>query len=348
MSWRLRNSRSAGKQLDIIQTNCAWESGTSCPAFPTTLQLGGIPSRFSMKSLRRLIVPLLLALLTMFSAIACNGGAGGAIKVGSKDFTEQFILGEMYALVLENKGFKVERKLNLGGTPVAQAGLQSGQIDLYPEYTGTALLTILKQPANSNQQQVYKTVAENYQQKFNLIWLEPAPMNNTQALVMSQEATQKYGIKTISQMVAKASQLTMIGPPEFEAREDGLPGLKKNYGEFKLKKFIPADPGLRYKTLNNGQADVAVAFGTDGEISAFKLVVLDDDKKFFPPYQVAPVVRQETLNKNPGIRDALNSLSSKLTNETLQRLNYEVSGKQREPAEVAKEFLTKEGLLNKS
>jgi osmoprotectant transport system substrate-binding protein len=236
----------------------------------------------------------------------------------------------------------------LGGTPVAQAGLQSGQIDLYPEYTGTALLTILKQPVNSNQQQVYKTVAENYQQKFNLIWLEPAPMNNTQALVMSQEAAKKYGIKTISQVVAKANQLTMIGPPEFEAREDGLPGLKKAYGEFKLKKFIPADPGLRYKTLNNGQADVAVAFGTDGEISAFKLVVLDDDKKFFPPYQVAPVVRQEILNNNPGIRDALNSLSSKLTNETLRRLNYEVSGKQREPADVAKEFLTKEGVLKKS
>jgi osmoprotectant transport system substrate-binding protein len=139
----------------------------------------------------------------------------------------------------------------------------------------------------------------------------------------------------------------MIGPPEFEAREDGLPGLKKAYGEFKLKKFIPADPGLRYKTLNNAQADVAVAFGTDGEISALKLVVLEDDKTLFPPYQVAPVIRQETLDQNPGIRDALNTLSPKLTTETMQRLNYEVSGKQREPAEVAKEFLTQQGLLKK-
>lgn len=301
-----------------------------------------------MTSIRRLVVPLLLALLTMLSAIACDGGTGGAIKVGSKDFTEQFILGEMYALVLEDNGLKVERKLNLGGTPVAQAGLQSGQIDLYPEYTGTALLTVLKQPANSSQQQVYKTVADSYQQKFNLVWLEPAPMNNTQALVITQAGSKKYGIKTISQLVAKANQLTMIGPPEFEAREDGLPGLKKAYGDFQLKKYIPADPGLRYKTLNSNQADVAVAFGTDGEISANNLVVLEDDKKFFPPYQVAPVVRQEILKKNPGIRDALNTLSPKLTTETMQRLNYEVSGKQREPATVAREFLTKEGLLKKT
>jgi osmoprotectant transport system substrate-binding protein len=298
------------------------------------------------------LVPLLLALLTMLSAIACNTGSTGdgstAIKVGSKDFTEQFILGEMYALVLEDQGFQVERKLNLGGTPVAQASLQSGQIDLYPEYTGTALMTVLKQPASSNQKQVFDTVSKTYKEKFNLVWLEPAPMNNTQALAMTQEASQKYGIKTISQMVAKASQLTLIGAPEFEAREDGLPGLRKTYGDFKLKKFIPADLGLRYKTLTSGQADVAVAAGTDGEISAFNLVVLEDDKKLFPPYQVAPVVRQETLDKNSGIRDALNALAPKLTNETMQRLNYEVSGKQREPAEVAKEFLTKEALLKKA
>jgi osmoprotectant transport system substrate-binding protein len=304
-----------------------------------------------MNSVRRLFVPLMLALVTMLFAIACNNGssgAGGAIKVGSKDFTEQFILGEMYALVLQDNGFKVERKLNLGGTPVAQASLQNGQIDLYPEYTGTALLTVLKQPANSDQKQVFDVVSKGYKEKFNLIWLEPAPMNNNQALVMTQEGSQKYSIKTISDMKRQANKLTMIGLPEFEAREDGLPGLKKNYGDFKLKKFIPADAGLRYKTLTTGQADVAVGFGTDGEISAFKLVVLEDDKKLFPPYQVAPVVRQQVLDKNPGIRDALNALAPKLTNETMQRLNYEVSGKQREPAEVAKEFLAKQGLLKKS
>ncbi len=301
-----------------------------------------------MKSVRRIVVLLLLAFLTMVGAIACNGGAGGAIKVGSKDFTEQFILGEMYALVLENQGLKVERKLNLGGTPVAQAGLQSGQIDLYPEYTGTALLTVLKQPASSDQKQVFNTVSKTYKEKFNLVWLDPAPMNNAQALAMTEEAAKKYGIKTISDLAAKASQLTIASTAEFQEREDGLPGLNKVYGGLKFKKLIPLDAGLRYQALKNGQADVVEAFGTDGEISALKLVVLEDDKKLFPPYQVAPVVRQEVLDKNPGIRNALNTLSPKLTNETMQRLNYEVSGKQREPAEVAKEFLTKEGLLKKA
>ncbi len=303
-----------------------------------------------MKLIRRSFILLLLALLTTLTVIACNNGGtgsstGGTIKVGSKDFTEQFILGEMYALILENSGLKVQRKLNLGGTPVAQAGLQSGQIDVYPEYTGTGLLTVLKQPANSNPKQVFDTVSKGYKEKFNLVWLEPAPMNNTQALAMTQEAAKKYGIKTISDMVKKASQLTIASTPEFQEREDGLPGLKKVYGDLEFKKLIPLDAGLRYQALKNGEADVVEAFGTDGEISALNLVVLEDDKKLFPPYQVAPVVRQETLDKNPGIRDALNTLSPKLTNETMQRLNYEVSGKQREPAEVAKEFLTQEGLL---
>jgi osmoprotectant transport system substrate-binding protein len=162
---------------------------------------------------------------------------------------------------------------------------------------------------------------------------------------MTEEGSAKFGVKTISEMAAKASELTMIGPPEFEVREDGLPGIKEKYGDFELKAYKAVDPGLRYKGLVDGEADVAVAFGTDGEISAFNLVLLEDDKNLFPPYQVAPVVRQETLDTHAGLADALNALAPKLTDDTMQRLNYEVSGKQREPADVAKEFLTQEGLL---
>lgn len=314
-----------------------------------------------MKSVRHVLAPLLLALLTAIVVIACNPTGSGdspsgntaAIKVGSKDFTEQFILGEMYALVLENKGFEVERKLNLGGTPVAQAGLQSGEIDLYPEYTGTGLLTVLKQPAEStrgaspeeSREKTFEVVAEGYKDQFDLIWLEPSPMNNTQGLAMTQEGSQQYGIRTISDMAAKASELIMVGPPEFEAREDGLPGIQKAYGDFALREYKAIDPGLRYKALVDGEANVAVAFGTDGEISAFNLVLLEDDQQLFPPYQVAPVVRHEALDANPGIQEALNALAPKLTDEVMQRLNYEVSGNQREPAEVAREFLTQEGVL---
>ncbi len=296
-----------------------------------------------LKTTRRLALLALSGVAAL--VLAPQVSRAEAITVGSKDFTEQFILGEMYALTLEAAGFTVERKLNLGGTPVAHAGLLSGEIDLYPEYTGTGLLTVLKLPTSSDPAEVYKTVAREYEAQFQLIWLDPAPMNNTQALAMTRTRAEELGITTLSDMAAKASQLVMIGPPEFQAREDGLPGLQAVYGNFRLKEYKAVDPGLRYRGLVNGEADVAVAFGTDGEIAAFDLVVLEDDKQLFPPYQVAPVVRQDTLQANPGIADALNALSPLLTNEVMQELNYEVSGNQREPADVARAFLVEAGIL---
>jgi osmoprotectant transport system substrate-binding protein len=170
-------------------------------------------------------------------------------------------------------------------------------------------------------------------------------MNNTQALAMTRETAEQYGITTISDMVPHASELVMIGPPEFQEREDGLPGLKKVYGNFTLKEYKGFETGLRYPTLISGEADVVVAFSTDGEISEFDLLVLEDDKAIYPPYQVAPLVRQDTLDAHPGIAEVLNTLAPYLTNKTMQRLNYEVSGNKKEPAEVAKTFLVAEGLL---
>ena len=302
-----------------------------------------------VQSVWRFIAIVCLVVGVTVTVAACNNNSStdqnSVIRVGSKDFTEQFIIGEMYALVLEESGLSVERKLNLGGTPVAQAALTSGEVDLYPEYTGTGLLTVLKQPANSDPEAVYQTVANQYQEQFGLVWLEPAPMNNTQALAMTQEQSAALGITTISEMVAQADQLTMIGPPEFEVREDGLPGLKSAYGDFSLKAYRAVDPGLRYTALVDGEADVAVAFGTDGEIAAYDLVVLADDQNLFPPYQVAPVVRQDILDAYPTLADTLNAISPLLTNETMQQLNYEVSGNQREPADVAQEFLQQSGLI---
>jgi osmoprotectant transport system substrate-binding protein len=282
--------------------------------------------------------------LVVASVVGC-GGDGQTVKVGSKDFTEQFIIGEMYALVLENAGFRVERRLNLGGTPVAHAGLLSGEIDLYPEYTGTGLMTVLKLPTNGDRRQVFDTVARAYEDRFGLVWLDPAPMNNTEALAMTRAGAARYGIRTISDFVSRAGELTLIGPPEFEGREDGLPGLRRVYGDFTLKRYVAVDPGLRYQGLTSGQADAVGAFGTDGEISALDLVVLEDDKGLFPPYQVAPVVRQAALDANPGLREILNTVAPKLTDAVMRRLNYEVSGNRREPTDVAREFLVAEGLL---
>ena len=300
-----------------------------------------------MKLSRRWFNQACLGVATALVAAACGGGGGSdtTVSVGSKDFTEQLIIGEMYALMLEENGFTVERKLNLGGTPVAQAAIERGEIDLYPEYTGTALLTVLKLPVNGDQQAVYETVKQAYQEQFNLVWLDPSPMNNTQALAMTEERAEALDIRTISDFAAQASTLTLIGPPEFEIREDGLPGLQAAYGNFSLKGYKAVDPGLRYKGLVDGEADVAVAFGTDGEIDAFNLVVLEDDQGLFPPYQVAPIVSQAALDENPGIAEALNQLSPLLNDGVMRELNYEVSGNQREPAEVAREFLVNAGLV---
>lgn len=300
-----------------------------------------------MQKIRQFIILPLLTLFAIATLSSCDGNRAesGAIRVGSKDFAEQFILGEMYARVLEAEGFPVERKLKLGGTQVTHESLKSGEIDLYPEYTGTALLSILKRPRNRDSQAVYEIVSQEYAQQFKLKWLNPAPMNNTYVLVMTPEDAKQYRIETISDIVPQASKLKMVGSYEFQGRSDGLPGLKQVYGDFKLAEYKGVNPALRYQALTQKQADIAVGYATDGEISALNLVRIKDDKNFFPPYQVAPVVRQEVLVENPEIETILNQLSVQITDEVMQRLNYQVTGKQREPAEVAKAFLTEQGFL---
>lgn len=282
--------------------------------------------------------------IAMFLSACSPSQTSSTIIIGSKDFAEQYIVAEMYAQVLEQNGFEVERKFGLAGTPVAHAALLADEIDLYPEYTGTGLLTVLKAPVNSDPDQVYQTVVEGYQQ-FDLVWLDPAPMNNTQALAVPRALAESEGIWSISDMVARASELVMVGPAEFPEREDGLPGIKLNYGDFELADYKAVDKGLRYQAVENGQAQVVVAFGTDGELAAFDLVVLEDDKGMFPPYQVAPVIKASVLETHPEIADLLNPITALLTNETMQALNYEVTGNGREPADVAASFLRENGFI---
>ena len=298
-----------------------------------------------MKNLKKYTWTLVLSILLLTLLASC-GGNSQTITIASKTFTEQFILGEMYAQVLENAGYKVERKLNLGGTPVAHQAMLDGQIDIYPEYTGTGLLTVLKEGMMSDPQAVYDLVKQQYAEQFNFVWLNPAPMNNTQALAMLRTKAEEMGITNFSEMVAQADQLVLIGSPEFAEREDGIPGLKRVYGDFEFKDFLTVDAGLRYQAILNGEADIVVAYGTDGELAAYDLLVLNDDKGLYPPYQVAPVVRQSVLDENPEIADLLNQLAPLLTNETMQALNYEVSGNGQEPADVARQFLTEQGFLS--
>ena len=273
-----------------------------------------------------------------------NPGAP-VIKIGSKNFAEQYIIGEMYALLLENAGFNTERKFDLGDTTLAHAALLSGSIDLYPEYTGTGLVGVLKQPVISDPQAVFQSVSQGYKQNFNLVWLQPSPMNNMQAIAITRQSSEKYSVTTLSQFVAQASNLVLVGPPEFKTRDDGMIGLTRVYGAFTLKEYRETELDKRYSALADGQADATVAFSTDGGIAQFGLIVLQDDKGLFPPYNVAPVVRQQTLDANPKLAAALNVLASKLTDTAMQQLNYEVMGQQKPYAEVARAFLKHEGLI---
>ena len=272
-------------------------------------------------------------------------GKRSGLGVGSKNFTEQLLLGEMYARLLEHAGIAVERKLNLGGTQIAMASLRRGDIALYPEYTGTALLTELQRPPMHDRMAVYDVVKHAYAKEFNLIWLDPAPMNDTQALATTAATAQRLRLFTLSDCARLAPQLRLGAVPEFTDRPDGLPGLQRSYGGFHFSSIKLIDIGLKYKALLQGQVDVVVAFGTNGQLSADKLVVLKDDKRFFPPYQVAPVVRAEVLAHAPVIAPALNRLAPLLTDEVMRDLNWRVDGDHDEPADVAADFLGGAGLI---
>lgn len=268
------------------------------------------------------------------------------IKIGSKNFTEQYILGEMYAQALEAAGYPVERKLNLGGTLVAFEAMKSGEIDLYPEYTGTALLDILKGQPKSDDKEVYEEVKKGYKEKWDIDVLEQTPFNNTYVLVTTKEVAEKYNLKTLSDLASKAPELRFALIPEFGERADGLPGLQKTYGGYKFKSAKLFDIGLKYKALTSGQVDVTIAFGTDGQIAGYNLVTLEDDKHFWPPYHVAPQVRGDVLKKNPEIAEILNKLDAMLTSEAMAGLNWKVDGDDKEePAAVAKEFLKEKGFI---
>ncbi|TAM73533.1 hypothetical protein EPN44_14155 [bacterium] len=275
---------------------------------------------------------------------ACARGSSRPIAVGSKNFTEELIVGEMYAQLLEQAGYAVQRKLNLGGVAVAMAAMERGDVDLYPEYTGTGLLTVLKQQPLHSAAAVYDAVKHGYEERYKMTWLDSAPMNDTQALATTLGIAETYDLHNLSQLAVLAPKLRFGAIPEFVSRSDALPGLKKFYGGFNFKSVRIFDIGLKYEALLHHDVDVVVAFGTDGQIDAYHLVVLNDDKHFWPPYHIAPVVRDDALSRWPKIAPALNALAPHLTDEAVRRLNWEVDGSKREPADVARTFLQQSGL----
>ncbi|MCB0078899.1 MAG: hypothetical protein KDD73_15920 [Anaerolineales bacterium] len=298
------------------------------------------------------LIPLLLltAMLTLLAACGnaeTGDGEKGTLTIGSKNFAEQFILGEMYAQLLEANGYTVERQLGLGSTDILQTALVEGEIDIYPEYTSTGLLTVLKEEAvSTDRDAIYQQVKDGYVERFQITWLDPAPFNNTQALAVTRETSEARGLTTISQLAVQSADLRIGAAPEFFEREDGLPGLRALYGEMPFADEKQLDSGaIRYEALLNGDIDVVTAYGTDGQIGGYDLVVLEDDKALWPPYQVAPILLQSTLDDHADIAEILNPIAPLLDDRTMAELNWQVDGENIEPDEVARTFLIEKGLL---
>ena len=274
------------------------------------------------------------------AAFLCCCSSPHRLTVGSKNFSEQLILGEILAQHLERRlNQKIERKLNLGGTLLAQQALASGQIDLYPEYTGTALMAVLKFPPSSDPATVLTRVREEYQKRWKLEWLAPLGFNNSFAMVVRGADARKNGLETISDATRSQTGWVLGVGYEFITREDGLAGLLKTYHLRLQGAPKTMDLGLLYKALEQKQVDMIAASATDGVLSVLDVKVLQDDKHYFPPYEAAPVVRSDALAAHPGMREALSELGGKLPNNTMQKLNYEMDGKHRPVAAIAREFL---------
>ncbi|MGB4371552.1 MAG: glycine betaine ABC transporter substrate-binding protein [Dethiobacteria bacterium] len=290
------------------------------------------------------IMVLSLLLVTGCGPEGDDGAGKPKIIVSSKNFTEQLIVGNMVGLLMEDAGYPVDYKLRLGGTGLVHEALVNGEINVYIEYTGTALTVMLKEDPLSDPDEVYERVKEAYQEKWNLVWLEPWGFNNTYTVTMQREVARELGIEKISDLKDKAGDLVIGATQEFIPRPDGLAGLEEAYG-FKFKEAKGMDPGLMYQALKEGEVDAISGFATDGRIPALDLINLVDDLGYFPPYYAAPVVRGDLLEKDPGIAEVLNKLAYKIDDTVMAELNYKVDGDKKDPAAVAKKFLQDNGFI---
>lgn len=262
------------------------------------------------------------------------------ISVGSKDFTEQLVLGELLAQLLEARTHvPVERRFYLAGTYICQQAILAGRIDLYVEYTGTALAAILKQPVISDPKAVFEIVRDEYQRRFNLTVLPSLGFNNTFAIVMRNEEASAAGITKLSDLAAHSPQMRMGIGYEFLERPDGFAGLARTYGLRFAAPPTVMDLGLLYRALQAKQVDVVAGNNTDGMIAALGLRVLEDDKHYFPPYDAVLIVRQEPLQQIAGMRAALDGLTGRVSTQDMRRMNYAVDGEKRDVSDVARDFL---------
>jgi osmoprotectant transport system substrate-binding protein len=321
---------------------------------------------------RLLILLLALAMATLVAACGSDSGddaaatptqsssdsGGGKIQrndanakvqltIGSKNFTEQKVLGEIYAQGLEAAGYTVSKDLNLGDQDIALAALKKGEISAYPEYTGTALLAFFGKKTEQlpkDPQAAYEEAKKDFAAD-GLTAFPPTPFTSSNEVAVTKDTADKLGLKTISDLSGKSQNLTLYGSPECRKRLDCLLGLQQVYG-LKFKKFVPIDLARRHEVLSSGRADVSIVFTTDPQIQREKEVLLEDDKGMFPPYNSTLVMKKETADEaGPDLPKVLNVLQEQLTDENMQELNARVDLDKKDAAEVAKEYLTETGLI---
>jgi len=286
-----------------------------------------------------------LSILALALTLAACAPRENRIVVGSKNFTEQLILGEIISQQIEAKThLAVERRFYLAGSYICHQAILGGRIDIYPEYTGTALTAILKQKPEGNREAVYQRVKSEYAKRFNLSVGEPFGFNDTFAIEIRGEDARRLGLKTISQAAPYTPQWRAGFGYEFMERPDGYKGLAATYG---LRFAAPPrimDLGLLARALKDKQIDLAAGNTTDGLIPALDLFVLEDDKHYFPPYEAVPIIREQTLTEHPEVKQTLDELAAEISDTEMRQLNYEVDGQKRDVKDVVREFLRKRGL----
>ena len=286
-----------------------------------------------------------LGVCALLNAAGCGKRNEDKIVVGSKNFTEQIVLAELFAQQIEaHSTLRVERRVNLGGTLICHQALVAGKIDLYPEYTGTALTAVLNDPLQKDPSQVFHRVQEEYRARFNVEVMPPLGFNNTFAMVVRGDDSEKLHLHDISDIAPFAPKWHAGFGYEFMERPDGYLGWAAAYGLHFAGEPRILELGLLYRALADKKVDIVAGNSTDGVIGALHMVALQDDRHYFPPYEAVPLVRRATLEKHPEVGTALSMLAGKISEDEMRRMNYAVDGEQLDPAEVVRAFRTAKGL----
>jgi len=335
--------------LGIDRNNTALIVLGAAPAALLALVFDFLLKKLESLSFKKTVIALsaisITALLMIFLPLM-NINEKEEIVIAGKLGSEPEILINMYKLLIEDEtDLNVQLKPGLGKTSFVFNALKSGSVDIYPEFTGTAISEFLKEKAiNNNQDDVYRQAQEGMLKKFDMVMLSPMKYNNTYALAVSEEAAKTYDLKNISDVKAAEENIKAGFTMEFNDREDGYRGIQKLYN-LSLSNITTMEPKLRYQAVKSGDIDLLDAYSTDSDIRQYNLVVLEDDKHLFPPYQGAPLLKQETIKKHPEIERALNKLANQITEDEMRQMNYQVNVEGRKASEVAHEFLKKAGLL---